>query len=315
MRVGALELVLASALAAGLACRMGVATPPYAVGAAPSPDALLAAAEPPLRALRVPAARLREGRGPAATLMLAAQDRPVRFAGALSSAGQEIAALAVNEHEYGLRWLRGGGLDVGYYAGPPSACAVHRLLGVELDPEQLVALLLGGAPRVEGLELVEQRWQGERGRAARATHAGHEVLVLAGGDRVQELRFVFVDGHWRFSGTSVWTRTGDRKRLVWSVDHEQLQRSDGHVLPRRTVVGRPDGDGVARLTITYERRIADPPDFVAEPDDGWDDGGWEDEPEAPPADTAAPSTAAAIPAVFRPNAAGLVPRGDVCVPR
>jgi hypothetical protein len=114
--------------------------PPYPPGKAPEIADLMAAAAPSLRAIQVPRAKVRQGGGPAANLMLVAQ-APARFSGTIQIAGNELVTLAVNEDEYGLRWVGGrdgaGSLTPGFYSGPPSRCAVETLLGVDLEPEGL----------------------------------------------------------------------------------------------------------------------------------------------------------------------------------
>src|SRR5690606_9683849 len=100
--------------------------PPYPPGKPPNVDDLIAATVPALASVQVPRAKVRQGGGPAAGLMLVAQ-APARFSGTIQISGNELVTLAVNEDEYGLRWVGGrdgaDALQPGYYTGPPSRCA------------------------------------------------------------------------------------------------------------------------------------------------------------------------------------------------
>jgi hypothetical protein len=322
-------LLGAIAVACGSACRGRPASPPYAAGAAPSAEALRAAAEPAISALIVPQARLRERGRPGALLMLAAQTDPPRLAGSLTAAGHELVSLAVTERGYGLRWLADG-RPRGFYEGPASACAVEAALGVALPPEDLVRLLLGGAPVLAPAEVKQQLWRGERVRRRSADpHRGHEILRLAGADGEQELRFSWLAGRWWFSGTTLWSRTGDGRAMRLSIDHEGLRSVGPVVLPRRTTIRAPIPDGELELVIDYAQQRPDPGELAGDAPaaaDPWEEGEWEDADAGEDADadagehageTPPPDAGAAdpLPPVFRIDGAGLPSRGDLCARR
>ncbi len=318
---------------------------PYPPGQPPSVDDLIAATAPALRSIQVPRAKVRQGAGPAANLMLVAQ-APERFAGTIQISGNELVTLAVNEDEYGLRWLGGRegddrSLQPGYYSGPPSRCAVATLLGVDLDPDKMVELVLGGAPLIDApFDVLDRRWDRK---------AGRERLKIANARYTQELEFAWIAGAWQFAGASLWTNSGGEPVWLWTIRHEELHEVGGEILPAQTEIRRPKPKGKGELTIrvSFQKQIpnpalggelsADPPleggeDGEQRPpnagdtwDDDWDEGedGWDDaetgEPIPPDTEAPKPGTPAdqpvEIPSQFRGNPTGLVPRGDLCAGR
>lgn len=322
--------------------------PPYPPGKPPAVEDLLAATAPSLSSIQIPRAKVRQGGGPAANLMIAAQ-APGRFTGTIQISGNELVTLAVNENEYGLRWLggreEGDSLAPGYYSGPPSRCAVETLLGVDLEPDAFVELVLGGAPMIDDPQLVDRRWDRK---------AGRERLTVSNTQYQQELAFVWVDGHWQFAAATLWDNGGDDGVWLWTISHEELHEVGGEVLPAKTVIRRPrpSGRGDLVVTVTYQKQIpnpsfggelsADPPiegpgEGEDEPppnagdtwddwgdDEGWDDGG-EDSGDASADEVAKPAPESQprpedqappeIPPQFRGNPTGLTARGDLCAGR
>jgi len=272
---------------------------PYARGKAPSSAELLEHTEAQLPALQVSKAKVVANRTQRGNLAFLAQ-APGRFRGTVDVAGNELVTLAFHEEGYALRYK----LDAfpqGFYAGPPSACAVEALLGVRFDTEGLVDLVLGGAPVIEGPhEVLEQKWE----RAG-----GYEQLVIANAKLVQELRFGWVGNDWRVVGGQLWERTtaGERGRRLWTVEHLELEQVGKTWLPARTKVSAPGKRRDDTVVISYKERDTDPAfakqdsggmtdggDTGDDPwgdDDGGDpwedeegsdgDGGWEDEGPAP----------------------------------
>lgn len=318
---------------------MGPVRAPYDDGAAPAPTTLMAARAAPLAAIRVGRAKIRE-RSLSATLMYVVQG-PERFAGTIQIAGNELVSLAVNEQAYHLRLKSDRAGRPGYHAGPPSACAVERLVGIAIEPTDLVALLLGGAPLAvapDGAQPVEQRWN--------KRWPGREELDLEWPGGRQRLRFAWVGDAWRFAGTKVWTRRGETLVWMWSVDHQAFHRVEGAWLPETTVIETPrPGSDLARgkepltrwarrkqtqaLTISYLEQSPDPADLIAgEAGETGEDGGWVDTwdddweddgevgdgdstPSPEPASTDAPVNEP-IPPAFVLDATGLPDRGDLC---
>jgi hypothetical protein len=320
--------------------------PPYPPGKPPEVADLMAATAPSLRAIQVPRAKVRQGAGPAANLMLVAQ-APARFSGTIQIAGNELVTLAVNEEAYGLRWVGGrdgaGSLTPGFYTGPPSRCAVGTLLGVDLEPEALVDLVLGGAPLIaEPHEILDRSWDRK---------AGRERLRIGNSSHQQELAFAWIDGHWQFAGATLWVLDGGKPRWLWTINHDELHEVDGELLPRHTQIRqpKPSGKGEVVLNISFQKQIAnptlggvlssDPPrdDEGGEDDpppnagDGWDDD-WGDEeegetpegetpegetpePEPEPEPEPKPAAPPVIPPQFKGNPTGLTPRGDLCAGR
>lgn len=324
MRARLLTCIAWLALVTAAPACAGRINPPYAAGKAPPAAELLTLVAPRISAIQVPSAKVRVGRAPAGNLMLLAQ-KPGRFSGQVQLAGRELISLAFHERGYTLRNVAAEGLDLGFYSGPPADCAIRRLIGVPFAKEELIALLLGGAPLLAApYEVVDQRWDRK---------SGHEVVRLRNASGEQELRFAWVAGDWWIAGSTLWLKNpaGALER-AWTVLHEDLRPVDDTILPARTRISRPSGRREERVTITYSTQLPDP-DLgdagVSESDeDGWededtagapaaDDDGWEDgeaPPPAPdPAPTPAPKPAAAkIPPQFTLDSAGLPPRGDLC---
>ena len=314
-------------------CKGRPVNPPYGKGAPPDLGALVEATQTPLSAIRVGRAKIRE-RSLSATLMYVVQG-PDRFAGTIQIAGNELVSLAVNEQDYHLRLKSDRAGNPGYYSGPPSSCAVARLVGVALEPKSLVSLLLGGVPLVTG-ELdpqgggVTQRWN--------RAWPGREELELRSETHRQRLRFAYVEGAWHFAGTRVWVKRDGEYEFAWAVDHIELHRVGGHIVPRVTTIETPRpagakgrrGEDTTTLTIKYLEQSPDPSDLMPDASDGGDggDGGdgwvdtWDDDwgeqadgstgdgdaasPEPPPAPPEP------IPQAFVLDASGLPPRGDLC---
>jgi hypothetical protein len=308
---------------------------PYPPGKPPPVDDLMAAAAPTLTAIQVPRAKVRQGASPAANLMIVAQE-PARFAGTIQISGNELVTLAVNENEYGLRWLGGRddgqSLQPGFYSGPPSRCAVETLLGVDLDPEAFVDMVLGGAPLIEGPhEVVDRKWD----RKAR-----RERLTIANDRYRQALEFEWIEGHWQFAAATLWAG----EQWLWTISHEELHEVGGEILPAKTEIRRPkpNGKGDLTVTVTYQKQIPNPTlggELSSDPpvdgegegeeqppnagdtwEDDWDDEGWEDggeapEPEPEPKPEPEKKAPPEIPVQFRGNPTGLTPRGDLCAGR
>lgn len=314
MRSRTLAIVLVALLTTAAAgCRPPEVLPPYAQGQAPAPAALLARAQPHLKALQVPAAKIKVGRAPSGNLMFLAQ-KPGRFSGQIQVAGHEFVSLAFHEGGYALRNVAADNLPAGFYAGPPADCAIRRLLGVPFSAEELVALVLGGAPVLSPPhELVDQRWD--------ARH-GHEILRLRAPDYEQELRFAYVAGAWWPAGGTLWRRQGGELQRLWTIFHEGLHPVAGTVLPLRTRLAGPSTRKQDLVILTYNKQILDPDlgDSPAAAAGGEDDGGgWEDEDTGGAEETgdggepAQPTPPVAqVPPQFMLDSAGLTPRGDLC---
>lgn len=301
-------LLVALLTTAAAGCRPPQVAPPYAAGAAPAAATLLAQVKPRVTALQVPTAKIKVGRAPSGNLMFLAQ-KPGRFSGQIQVAGHEFVSLAFHEGGYTLRNVAADNLPEGFYAGPPADCAIRRLLGVPFSAEELVALVLGGAPVLPPpYEVVEQRWD---------ARLGHEVLRLRGPDYEQELRFAYVSGAWWPAGGTLWRRAGVGLERMWSILHEGLRPVAGTVLPVRTRLAGPSERRQDLVYLTYNQQLVDP-DLGGGPAgtaSGDDDGGWEDEDTGgdDDGDAAPPSPPAPqVPPQFVLDSAGLAARGDLC---
>lgn len=315
-----LVIVLASLLGiAAPGCRPTAIAPPYAAGEAPRAADLLTTVVPKLDALQVPAAKVRVGRAPAGNLMFLAQ-KPGRFSGQIQVAGHEFISLAFHERGYTLRNVAADNLPSGFFQGPPADCAIQRLLGVPFAADELVSLVLGGAPVIHPPhQVVEQRWD---------PRLGHEVVRLRNVEYEQELRFAFVAGAWWPAGGTLWRKQPDGTLArMWSLLHEDLRSVGGTILPQRTRIVGASERKQDRVLITYNEQLIDT-DLGEEESGGQADageagdegGGWEGDEEGAEA-APAPAEAAKVPAAparvqippqFTLDSAGLTPRGDLC---
>jgi hypothetical protein len=266
-RLLAASLFVASSSALG-GCRGKRTRPPYSLNAGPESHELLSAARPTLDGIRVSSAKIRLNRSIAGNLMLLAQ-RPERFNGQIQISGKELVSLAFHEDGYSLRYTSGDGLPPGFYSGPPSPCAIEELLGVSMAPSELIALVLGGAPLLpDPIEIVDQRWDRK---------TAHEVLTLRSGDLEEELRFAWHNGEWWPAGATLSRRIDARTTIwLWSALHEAPHTVDGHTLPSKTIITRPDGRRKQKVTITYRSQEPNP-EFMRASDAVVDNGGWEEE--------------------------------------
>lgn len=269
------SLLRASALAAlGFVAACGH-KPPYRVGEQPASEALLEQTEPQLGAIAVSDAQITLDRVVRAELLMLAQTDS-RFRATVNKAGNELVTLAFTEEGYAMRYKLDA-IPPGFYSGPADPCAVQAVLGVPLSYEGLVALVLGGAPLVEGATVVKQKWDRKQ---------GYEVLTLEGGGFVQELWFAWVGGSWVFSGGQMWEGTADaRGRWLWTLEHDKHEKVEGFLLPGRTKVRAPGPKRTHLIVLSYKKRDANPGwaatadatggDDSGGDDGGGDDGGWE----------------------------------------
>lgn len=288
---------------------------PYRGHAPPSADELLARTEPQFAALTIPKATLRPTLTRRLDLMMVAQS-PDRFRATVQVAGNELVSVALNETGYTLRNLVDQGLAMGFYAGPPAACALEYLIGLSLPPPDFVRVILGGAPPLDPPgRVVDQHWERRR--------PGAEVLVLENQTHRQTMWLRFVAGKFWVARVERAELTKKGPKLQWWVEHDDLHHVAGGVLPRRTVFAIAASN--AKISIDYHEQLPNPaieaPASAAA--DAWDesdDEGWEEVdgtaavPSAGPSTqtTAPPSSTSAVPPMFQLDGAGLSPRGDVC---
>jgi hypothetical protein len=122
-----------------------------------------------------------------------------------------------------------------FYVGPASACLLARLLHIELQPEDAIAVLTGGAPLAGTLGKLS--WDGGDG--------GREVLELALPDGGREvLRLDARDRTWDLREAERYDAAG---RLLWRVRHGEFRLVDGVRLPGRTQIEQPDRNIDTRL--------------------------------------------------------------------
>ncbi len=264
-------LVFASLLAtvAGAGCRPKPTAAPYAPGKGPNAEVLIAGARPQLDAIAVADAKVVANRVMRGNLALLAQ-APGRFRGSVQVSGNELVTLAFTEDGYALRYKLDA-FPTGFYHGPPSACAVEALLGVALDTEALVALVLGGAPVIGApYEVAEQGWDPASAR---------ETVTIRNGRYVQRLEFAPVGEGWQFAGSKLWVRNADGTRGAWrwTLSHEGIERHGDVLLPARTRVLAPGKRRDNQIVIEYRSRDLDPAFAKRSDEVGGDEGGGADD--------------------------------------
>ena len=248
---------------------------------------------PRVAAIRVPLAKIRIGGHRGRVSYIA--ERPGRFRGTVTVAGNELLSLAFSEAGYQLVDKLAD--PPGYVEGADARCAIARLLGAPLAPEAFVSLVCGGVPVADGAVFrpagYDERRQAERLRGVTSagplevwirpvSDAPDAPWVLAGavapaddGGRA-EIHY----GGWR-SIEGVWfpTRWTARSPGTGKDVHIRLEQVD--LSPPWAPVaeaGRPavpPGAGGGGDRDGAETRAPASPE---DPDEGWDDGGaWENE--------------------------------------
>lgn len=146
--------------------------------------------------------RLGDQRANVTVYMLAAPDGKLRFQ-ALDPNNSTAADLASNGKTYCM-------LDVHANCGecgPATPENVARLVRIPLEPDEIVTVLLGGAPVLEGDATDE--WD---------PNGGHEVLTLRAGDRVERILLDGRDQRWDVLEADM-TAGG---KTVWSLRHKDF---------------------------------------------------------------------------------------------
>jgi len=223
MRLGLLGLL--SLLAAG--CPMPPVERPYA---APTAEALAAHLRGRAGALKSLRAETRvdymaeNGDRLKVTMeLLVAAGGKLRLSVEAPIGGGTLAALASDGVQFQLHDARNNR----FYAGPASACAVGRLLRIELPPADVVAVLTGGAP-LDG-EVAGSSWDPKDG--------GREVLELRTSDGGKErIRLDAREHRWDVVDA---VRTDAKGNVLWRVAHEDFTDRGGVRLPTRTTVEEP----------------------------------------------------------------------------
>jgi hypothetical protein len=119
--------------------------------------------------------------------------------------------------------------------GPARACNLARLLRIELEPEEAVAVLLGGAPLVGEPAAVD--WD--------PSHGGREVLTLRTSDGAEEK--LWLDARDRRWDVLEAERHDPGGAVRWRLRHEGFEEVSGVRLPTRTFVEEPAHHADAQL--------------------------------------------------------------------
>ncbi len=182
------------------------------------------------------------------TLFVAAA-RPARVhLESLDFFGRPQAVLSSDGEQFGLYQAQEGR----YYRGPPSPQNLARFLPVVIPPADLVALLLGDAPRV-GEEAI---------RVEEDLKAGAYVLTLTRGETTQRL--------WLDPRSHRPVRTEVRGPQAYDLSFEDFQEAGAVSFPRRVVLTAPATKTKLELRYT-DVTLNEPPDpalFVPEAPEG-----------------------------------------------
>ena len=130
------------------------------------------------------------------------------------------------------------------YTGAAVGCNIARLVQVELEPAQIVAVLAGGVPIEAGPAALS--WDPHDG--------GRELVAIRTGDGGTER--VWLSGE-----ANVWDpvkaeRSDGRGKLIWRVEHDGFEDVEGRRLPGHTRVR--DARRRAEIKLTWKDRTVDP---------------------------------------------------------
>src|SRR5258706_8221548 len=216
------------------ACPPGNVQRPYAPPTADELLRVLRARDEQLRTLHADARADHMGEGgervKVTVEMMLARGGKMRLA-AENPLGGAVATLVSDGREFAL-------LDAQhnrFLVGPARACNVARLIRVELEPAEVVAVLMGGAPL--GGTPAGVSWD--------PTHGGREVLELRLPDGGAEK--VFLDARDRRWDVVAAERRDAAGKLLWRLEHEDFAEHGGVRLPGKTYVEEPPHHADVRI--------------------------------------------------------------------
>ncbi len=158
--------------------------------------------------------RLGDQRANVTVYMLAAPGGKLRFQ-ALDPNNATAADLASDGKTYCM-------LDVHANCGecgPATPENVARLVRIPLEPDEIVTVLLGGAPVLDGdATNISDEWD---------PNGGHEVLTIRAGDRVERIVLDGKEGRWDVLEASL----AAGGKTLWSLHHKDFHdatAADGH---------------------------------------------------------------------------------------
>ena len=153
--------------------------------------------------------------------MLVARGGKLRLE-AESPLGGPLATLTSDGVEFQLLDVRSNR----FLVGPARACNLARLLQVELDPADVVSVLLGSAPLAG--EPAEVAWD--------PGHGGREILILRTAQGEEKLWLSSRDRRW---DPVEGEQRDARGKIVWRLRHEEFADHGDVRLPARTTVEEP----------------------------------------------------------------------------
>ena len=163
-----------------------------------------------------------------------------------SPLGGSVASLASDGKRFQLVDVRGNR----FLTGEARPCNIARLIRVALDPADVVAVIDGGAPLLDGAE-ESASWDGSDG--------GREVLTQKKkGGEVETIKLSSKDRHWDVVEAEL---KGADGKVVWRVEHADFSDAgDGARLPDRTTITQPSRNADARVRYKTHELNVTPPD-------------------------------------------------------
>ena len=135
-----------------------------------------------------------------------------------------------------------------FLVGPAEPCNVARLVGVALEPEQVMSVLSGSAP-IDGTPATVS-WD--------SSHGGRDVLELKTADGGSEKIWL---------SNRVWdVAAAERKdaagKTLWKLEHEEFEDKSGFRLPKRTWIAQPSRKADVRIRWREQEPNVPPKDGV-----------------------------------------------------
>lgn len=150
-----------------------------------------------------------------------------------SPLGGSVASLASDGTRFQLLDTRNNR----FLAGAASPGNLARLLRVRLTPADVVAVVGGSVPRLDGVASSEVGWDGDNG--------GFDLLTLTTADGArQTLRFTARDRGGDLAGAELKDASG---AVVYRIEHADFSDAGGARLPERTVIAQPAQEADARI--------------------------------------------------------------------
>jgi hypothetical protein len=163
----------------------------------------------------------------------------------VSPFGNPLSVLTVNDSVFALHDLREGR----FFVGPAEPCNIARLVQLPLPPSDVIRILIGHSPLIEGVSTVT--WNKN----------GYYDVNIRQGNRIQQLRV----GKDHNMLPLLQSRLEDSGQIVFDIAYEKWRRSGGVFVPHEIRVKMPNDN--VDLLIRYDDDGVEL--NVEMPDDAW----------------------------------------------